>query len=39
MMSHEVSTQVEAGILTVSFNRLDRKKSITTAMKAECSDL
>jgi enoyl-CoA hydratase/carnithine racemase len=37
-MSHEISTRIEAGILTVSFNRLDRKNSITTAMYAAMAD-
>lgn len=37
-MSDEVSIQVEAGVLTVWFNRLDRKNAITTAMYATMAD-
>ena len=37
-MTHEISTHVEGGILTTSFNRLDRKNSITTAMYAAMAD-
>jgi enoyl-CoA hydratase/carnithine racemase len=31
-MNHEIRTQAEAGVLTISFNRLERKNSITAAM-------
>jgi len=31
-MNQEIRTQVEAGVLTITFNRLERKNSITAAM-------
>ena len=37
-MSHEIVTHADAGVLTVSINRPERKNSITAAMYAALAD-
>ena len=37
-MSHEIATRAEAGVSTISFNRLERKNSITGPMYAALAE-
>lgn len=37
-MSNEILTHTEAGVMTITFNRLDRKNSITAAMYGAMAD-